>query len=116
LRLFFCVFVAFVCSVFVLLFYFDLAFYLGLRFCLFSFVFCDLNVCLSSHVAKLSSFDPFQAFSSLEDLIKDHLVDGGSACLIKRKIVDKISKLGQVWRGPAKWSLRMSPAGSNIDA
>jgi len=32
---------------------------------------------LSSHVAKLSSFDPSLLFSSVEDRCKDHLVDGG---------------------------------------
>jgi len=68
-------------SVFVLLFYFVFVFYLGLR-SLFIFlwvfvVFCVVLMLISSHVAKLSSFDPSLLFSSVEDLCKDHLVDGG---------------------------------------
>jgi len=104
------------CFCFALLFWFS--FLLGFKVfvCFPLYLFSFKGLLFSSHVAKLSSFDPFQAFSSLEDRCKDHLVDGGSACLIKRKIVDKISKSGQVWRGPAKWSLWMSPAGSDIDA
>jgi len=60
---------------------------------------------ISSHVAKLSSFDPSLLFSSVEDLCKDHLVYGGLSLPYKKKGIDKDSKLGQVWRVPARWSL-----------
>jgi len=113
LRLFFCVFDSFVCSVFVLLLYFVLIFYLGLRsFFVFLCVFFTWNECLSSHVAKLSSFDPSQLSSSFEDRCKDHLVVGeGSACLIKkkRKIVDKDFKIRSGLEGSCKMVIVNEP-------
>lgn len=50
--------IPFVCFVLVLLIYFVLVFYLGLRsfFVFLCFFFLKFN--LSSHVAKLDSFDP----------------------------------------------------------
>jgi hypothetical protein len=89
-----------------LLVYFVLIFYLGLRsFFVFLCVF-SLRCVLSSHVAKLSSFDPSQLSSSVEDRCKDHLVQGGLSLPYKKeRLWIQISKLGQVWRGPARWSL-----------
>jgi hypothetical protein len=66
----------FFCFCFALLFRF--CFLLRLKiFVYFPLVFCVVLMLISSHVAKLSSFDPSLLFSSVEDLCKDHLVDGG---------------------------------------
>lgn len=107
MRLFFCVFVSFVCSVFVFVLLFWFSFLLRLKiFVCFPLYFCGTNSFFSSHVAKLSSFDPFQAFPSEEDQCKEHLVEGGLSLPYKKeRHVDKVAKLGQVWRGPAKCSL-----------
>jgi hypothetical protein len=79
-----------VCFVFVLLLYFVLIFYLGLRslfIFLCVFVLVVLNAYLSSHVAKLSSFDPSKLFSSVKDLCKDHLVEGGLSLPYKKESI-----------------------------
>ena len=43
------------------------------------------NAYLSSHVSKLSSFDPSLLYSSIKDLAKITLLMEGSACLIKKE-------------------------------
>jgi hypothetical protein len=108
----FCLF----CFCFAPLFCFGFLLRLKIFFC-FPLSFFSWNACLSSHVAKLSSFDPSQLSSSVEDRCKDHLVYGGLRLPYKKeRLWIKISKSGQVWRGPARWSLWMSPAGSVADA
>lgn len=74
---------------FCLLLYFVLIFYLGLRslfifLCVFLLLF---NAYLSSHVAKLSSFDPSKLISSVKDLCKDHLVEGGLSLPYKKESI-----------------------------
>jgi len=79
-----------VCFVFVLLLYFVLIFYLGLRslfIFLCVFVLVVLNAYLSSHVAKLSSFDPSKLISSVKDLCKEHLVEGGLSLPYKKESI-----------------------------
>jgi hypothetical protein len=64
------------CFVFVLLFRFGFLLRLKVFVCFPLFFWFEI-LFLSSHVAKLSSFDPSQLSSSVEDRCKDHLVEGG---------------------------------------
>lgn len=112
MRLLFCVLVfclfCFVFFCFILVWYFLLR--LKVLVC-FSLCFFWVKKCLfSSHVAKLSSFDPSKLISSIKDRCKEHLVDGGLSLPYKKESIwIRITKLGQVWRSPARWSFVNEP-------
>jgi len=79
---------------------------------------------ISSHVAKLSSFDPSLLFPSVEDLCKDHLVYGGLSLPYKKKGIDKDFKIRSGLEGsfkmvivnePCWFSYRCLRGSENID-
>jgi len=76
------------CFCFAALFCFD--FLLRLKIFVYfplCFVLVVLNAYLSSHVAKLSSFDPSKLISSVKDLCKEHLVEGGLSLPYKKESI-----------------------------
>jgi len=74
----------FVCFVLILEYYFVLDFWRP------SSLFIRVWVLGSWHVAKLSSFGPLELYSSWRGPRRDHLVGGGTACLVKNELLEYI--------------------------